>query len=347
MKPRRPAEPSIFLFGLAFAAVVAFIAWKFLASDLLAAWSVAARLELPPDPFRLVIAATLFAAGLGMAAGGYFGFSYGPGLAPPDELAPSEPIRGSSSRFPFLWWLGGLVVCGIVTAYGVHFVATRGGEAFGLLVLGLAELLGLYFLWRAILATLRWRRFGKLALQISPHPVRVGGPVSGTLIVPGAYDPGRTFKVDFACIERGTRTHASDTKPYRYEETRFEAQASARAGPAPEGTQLAFRFAVPADGLPSGDKWQDMPASWRAGRRPERASIHWTIRVSGPQQGVDLDETFAIAIHRARRPVPAQGTAAGPAPNRGLWPRRIGIAFILGMAAYHAWPLVRSHFGVQ
>lgn len=159
----------------------------------------------------------------------------------------------------------------------------------------LFPVVGIWLLYKAVQATLRWRRFGALTLTLAPYPGAIGGTVSGTIEVPERFRAAQQVRVAMTCIHRrtsGSGKNRSTTETALWQdETRAQAYASAR------GTRLSFGFSVPPALPPSA--------------APSNDYVFWVIDVDANLPGVDLVSRFEVPM----APVAAGATAVEPVPE--------------------------------
>ncbi len=291
---------------------------------------------------------------------------------PKPETRTQQPIRGSSSGFPLAGWLIAGVWNVILAVQLADFRPVLGRVPLAWTVAGMFVLIGAGILWYAIVSTLRWQRYRGIALDLNPYPGEAGGVVAGSLLVPVPYDDANRFKFRLTCTEHGMRGGVL-RKNNSYERTLFKQAVEARASPAPNGTLLAFRIAVPAD-APASDSYPGGLSWTRA--TADRIYTRWTLQLTADVKGVDLQETFRIPVRRvdgADVPRASQGMldapvavsaapsgsgrASGqtlPGGNVGAAPparpapiAAAGILLVVLLAVgFQAWPVLRAHLGI-
>lgn len=209
-----------------------------------------------------------------------------PGIVPPDQpwlarRAWASPSVAAGSQVPMqIAWaatLCWLLVWATMSAYLLDEILA--GNTPGIVVL-LADAAGLGMLAWATTMSLGQQRFGRVLLQMDPHPGAIGGDVGGWFDLPLVHDPAHRFVLTLHCeavtrVREGRATFDAETV---WSECREFASTATADGL----TRVCFRFAVPA-GLP--------PSS------PPAAGFHrWTLDVSAALPGVDLARSFELPV---------------------------------------------------
>lgn len=278
----------------------------------------------PRDPSQSVIDRNVNVKGMlmplavsgAMALAGLFfawiGFASRAGTAPSpaarrQALRTKRPLAGSSRSFPKAAWViaifwnaivGVMLASGLTPSAGVPVVVVW-------LVAGVFVAIGLGIAWYALTATLRYRRYRDVALDLDPYPATVGGGVAGRVTVPIAFDPHHRFKVVLSAARMDTGGNLSNDTTRR---TMFHQETVATAAPAGEGTALRFRFSVPPE-APTSEGFGE-PIQWTTDTA-DRVFLQWTVKLAADVPGVDLDEEFEIPVVRAEgAPAAAQDASA-------------------------------------
>jgi len=259
----------------------------------------------------MAICGALVAAGLLVAYLGFFGMRGASPAASAAAMQTRGPIRGSSHSFPAGSWLLGLAWNAIVAVQLIDFRPVRGREILAWVAVGVFTLVGLFIVWRALLATLRWARYRDLAIALDPYPGAAGGRVAGSLLVPVPHAPGHRFKAVLSATEHGLHGGRMG-KNNSYARTLFSDESTAQATAVPAGTRLTFSFQLPPEAPPSEGYLE--PISWRSATA-ERIFISWTLEISADVPGIDFEERFEIPVRRAdpaaARPVQPAMASAG------------------------------------
>ena len=187
----------------------------------------------------------------------------------------------SNTRTAMWFWWGFGVFWNLVSSPGLFFLPRElaKGNRPALLML-LFPAAGIWLLYKAVHTTLQWRRFGALALTLTPYPGDIGGTVAGTVELPERFRAAQLFRVTMTCMRRrttgsGRNRSTADTALWQ-DQTRAQANADGR------GTQLSFGFTVPA-GLP-------------ASGAPSNDYVLWTIDLDADLPGVNLDGRFEVPM---------------------------------------------------
>lgn len=176
--------------------------------------------------------------------------------------------------------------------------------AWGILLFALP---GIHLLWRAVVVTARWRRFGVVTLHLDPFPGSLGGHVGGWLVLPvGRRAMRRTttrrrFRVTLSCMRSGTRRHSSspDSTWRKVVWTDDVEPEVARRG---RGVEVRFAVEVPG-GLP-----------------PTDGAHHWAVRIVGEMPGADFDQSFEVPVANTGEPGLAAGSETSPPARDVLRP---------------------------
>lgn len=224
-------------------------------------------------------------AGVFMLVGGglaVFGLRAPAAAAAAQTIAPqaSGRIVANTRASMWFWWVFAILWLAISSPALTFLPKELAKGNWPVLLILLFPAVGIWLLAMAVRLTLQWRRFGALALTLSPYPGVIGGAVRGTVELPERFRSAQVFRVTMTCIRRhttgsGRSRSTSDTALWQ-DETRAQANASGR------GTQLAFDFAVPGN----------MPAS----SEPSSDYVFWAVDISADLPGVDLDTRFEVPM---------------------------------------------------
>jgi hypothetical protein len=150
----------------------------------------------------------------------------------------------------------------------------------------LFPLVGAFLLYKAVVPTLEYRRFGKVLLEMDPYPGAIGGHVGGRVQVSHlahdtAVEPSSRFTVRLECVY--SYMSGSGDNRSRREDIKWAEEGQARPESAGSGVTLAFRFDVP-DELPEADVDQT------------DAYHFWRLTLKAEIQGVDLDRQYNLPV---------------------------------------------------
>jgi hypothetical protein len=150
----------------------------------------------------------------------------------------------------------------------------------------LFPLVGAFLIYKAVLATLEYRRFGQVLFEMDPFPGAIGGHVGGQVHVSrltydNASNASSKLTVRLECIYSyisGTGKNRSRREDIKWaEEGRPQIERSA------QGVSLSFRFDLP-DHLPEADAEQT------------GAYHFWRLTVKADIAGVDLNRNYNIPV---------------------------------------------------
>ncbi len=141
-------------------------------------------------------------------------------------------------------------------------------------------LAGLGLVVFAILKTLEWRRFGKVALVMDPYPGAIGGEMAGSIDIPVPHLPGHRYQATLACVR--SYYSGSGKNRSRREEVLWQEEGVPQGGSSAAGTRLFVRFKIPA-GLPASEE-------------PAGSYHFWRLHLEGDMPGVDLSRSFEVPM---------------------------------------------------
>lgn len=153
------------------------------------------------------------------------------------------------------------------------------------LLVFLFPLVGIFLLYKAILGTLEYRRFGIVELCMDPYPGAIGGHIGGTIKLDKLSKEhlDSNFKVEIQCVY--TYVSGSGKNRSRKESIQWAEEGNARASILANGLALEFRFTIP-DNLPEADIEQ-------------KGKYHfWRLKVSADLPGVDLNRSYNIPVFK-------------------------------------------------
>jgi len=146
-------------------------------------------------------------------------------------------------------------------------------------------LAGAFLLWRAVLETLRVRKFGPSTLVLDRIPGSIGGRVSGRIETSLKKPPPDGIDLALECVRitRSQSKNSSNTEKTLWQET--EQLRPEAIGIGPQGLSVPLRFAIPADALPSSDE-------------DTYSRIVWRLHASADMPGVDFSVQFELPVFR-------------------------------------------------
>lgn len=195
------------------------------------------------------------------------------------------------------------------------------------------------FAFAAVLTTLEYRRYGRLALMMDPFPGAIGGEFGAMVQLRERFDSRTLFPINLSCVHLHVRGSGRNRSQQRT--TVWHQEGFAQIVEGGRGTQLAIRLQVPA-GLP--------PSS------PESNNYHaWYLNLEANVPGIDLNRQFTVPMFPGTitsrtldkvkladesgpiAPIPDSILRVNPAPNGSEFYYRMGRhklgALITGLTA--------------
>ena len=163
-----------------------------------------------------------------------------------------------------------------------------GKDNYAALFAVLFPLVGAFLIYKAVMATLEYRRFGQVLFEMDPFPGAIGGHVGGRLHVSSlaystAANASATLTVGLECVYSyisGTGKNRS-----RREDIKWAEEGQPLLEHSAKGVNLSFRFDVP-DHLPEADVEQS------------DTYYFWRLSVKADIQGVDLNRQYNIPVFK-------------------------------------------------
>ena len=162
------------------------------------------------------------------------------------------------------------------------------GGNYAVLLGLLFPLVGIFLIYKAVLSTLEYRRFGKLLFEMDPYPGAIGGHVGGRIQVgrlaySTANDPTAELAVRLECIY--SYVSGSGDSRSRRENIKWAEQGQPRLEAAGRGVRMSFRFELPDD-LPEADVGQS------------DAYHFWRLSLVAKIEGIDLNRKYNIPVFK-------------------------------------------------
>lgn len=145
---------------------------------------------------------------------------------------------------------------------------------------------GIVLIGVSIRAFVNWRKFGRTPLQLDPFPGSLGRHVGGKILNNIAYDGSKKYLVTLSCLHSYMSGSGKDRS--RRESVHWQSEGTCFSEPAANGTEVSFRFSVPAD-LPQTDN--------------KKASSYylWRVRINCEFPGADFERIFEIPVFHGLR----------------------------------------------
>ncbi|WP_158070177.1 DUF3592 domain-containing protein [Motiliproteus sp. MSK22-1] len=202
----------------------------------------------------------------------------------------TSSIRSTSASRTLLIWLVGLFWIGITSPALIVIPDELGKENYAVLLVLLFPLVGLFILYKAVVKTLEYQRFGNVVFKMDPYPGAIGGHIGGTVHVSQlshgvATDQAASLAVRLECVYSYVPKTGKNRS--RQETITWCEEGAPKIEPLSSGVNLIFRFDVP-DNLPESDIKQS-------------GSYHfWRLTIKSDIQGADLDREFNIPAFHSR-----------------------------------------------
>lgn len=152
-------------------------------------------------------------------------------------------------------------------------------------------LFGLFLLFRAVVATLRARRFQDVVLELDPFPGSIGGQAGGSVEIPVPANTDIDARASLHCIHSFLRTEGEGDP--RRREVLWSREVIPEVERSGGGSRLRFAFDVPDE---------DLPESEPPGADDRR---FWAVRIVAGLPGADLDRVFEVPVYRVDPPTRA------------------------------------------
>lgn len=145
---------------------------------------------------------------------------------------------------------------------------------------------GIALIGVSIRAFVNWRKFGQTPLRLDPFPGSLGGHVGGTVINNIPFDRNHKYHVTLSCFHSYMSGSGKDRS--RRESVHWQSEGICFSEPAASGTEVSFRFSVPADQPETDDKKTSSYYLWR-------------VRISCELPGADFERIFEIPVFKGQR----------------------------------------------
>ena len=202
-------------------------------------------------------------------------------------VAAGAPLAISSSNRARSSWAWLWAVLAAAVSATVLYLGSRGPLDWArdgpllYAVLGVTGVGTLYLVGRALIATIRVRKFGEVTLELDQAPTRLGGEITGRLVVGPAIRAGNAGEMTLQCQELVTVQVTQST-------TRVQTHIH---------YQMAKPFVVAPDAGTAGIPVRfDVPIGARA---TDEGLTKWVLTMTIAAPGIDADMAFEIPVQRA------------------------------------------------
>jgi hypothetical protein len=152
--------------------------------------------------------------------------------------------------------------------------------------------LGMFFLFRGGLHSLRYRKFGTSILEAN-RPV-LGDVLTGRIRTPRDLTTLGTFALALRCDRRDTNSSSGGSGGSRSVRTECLWRSEAKVDAWVRSSQgICVSFALPANGLRSGSR----PESKTGVHREPPEQIEWILRVTAPLRGLSYFAEFPLTVY--------------------------------------------------
>lgn len=155
----------------------------------------------------------------------------------------------------------------------------------------LFPLVGIVFIYIAVLAVIRWRRFGESELILADGTGVIGGVLAGVVRIELPIRPEQGFLVTLTCVQRRETRHSRSRDPERVAWQHEVRVAEQLLDDSQDVTAIPIYFAIPYECAESDET-------------REHWTSRWELKVTGELPGVDYFVEFDVPVFRtdASRP---------------------------------------------
>jgi hypothetical protein len=231
----------------------------------------------------------------GVGLGGFIGVAFyhkrGKAVAVLQAAHPDEPwlqnphwasgtIPANSKAGALAMWIFAIIWNAISLPVG-FIVPQEFADGNKLALIGLLfPLVGVGLLMAAIVATLRWRKYGKMQLVLNPLPGVIGGTVRGAIQVPTVVQVEKHVELTLSCgkmVTTGSGKHRSTSRHVQWQGDRLVSPSELVRT---HQTLIPVEFTVPASCSPTD---------------PD-TKIDWKLDVRAQTPGLDLAAQFELPV---------------------------------------------------
>jgi hypothetical protein len=239
------------------------------------------------------------------------------------RLRETEALKANNPEQPWLWrrdWASGriedstrvdLLGAWVFAAFWslVAFpagylgleAALREHKLAGLIAL-LFPLVGLWLLARAILISLRKRKYGTSVLDLSPTPAAIGRSLTGLVSAPVGLNPPQGFRVRLTCVRRVTSRTGKSSSTQETVLWEDEQQGQGKQSRDYQGmrTAIPISFQLPGNVDP-------------CDTADSNNRVLWRLQVAASVTGIDYEASFEVPVFRiASADLSSEPHAANP-----------------------------------
>ena len=152
---------------------------------------------------------------------------------------------------------------------------------------------GLVLAGWAVLAFLRWRKFGDATFELSTNPGVLGGYLEGRIDTSLRHALQEGVDLTLSCVRTvtsGSGDNRSTRREVVWQDTAMVPGGAIGTGP--RGVAVPVRFAIPYDAGPGSDAEASPPISWH-------------LEAEAEMPGVDFDVEFKVPVFKTDRSNPA------------------------------------------
>jgi hypothetical protein len=152
--------------------------------------------------------------------------------------------------------------------------------------------IGLFLVWRAIVAIITWWKFGQSVFQMASVPGVIGGQLAGEIRTSAKIRPEDGFHLTLTCVQRittgsGKQSHTSEKVLWADERTVAHELLDDMA----EISAIPVEFSIPHNCRPSDES------------RPRDQTV-WRLKAAAAVPGIDYSTTFEVPVFKSPESVP-------------------------------------------
>ena len=198
----------------------------------------------------------------------------------------SSTIASEAGKGTLIIW-GFAIFWNAISTPVIFFLPEEWGKGNYLALIALIfPIVGAFLIYKAVLASLEYRRFGKVLLTMDPYPGAIGGHMGGKIRVSHldyqlVSGQAANLTVRLECVY--SYMSGSGDSRSRNENIKWAEQGQPRLQGQGQGVDLSFRFDIP-DNLPEADVEQS------------DAYHFWRLTLKADIEGIDLNRQYNIPV---------------------------------------------------